>query len=51
MGHGLVRDVDWVAHCLTNLSTPDLSVYTENENQDISLISSEIVNLRFKILI
>ena len=51
MGHGLARDEDWVSHCLTNLSRPDLSVYTENENQDISLISSEIVNLHFKMLI
>ena len=47
MGHGLVKDVDWVGHCLTNLSTPDLPAHRKNENQDIS----EIVNLHFKTLI
>ena len=47
MGHGLVKDVDWVGHCLTNLSTPDLPARRKNENQDIS----ETVNVHFKMLI
>ena len=37
MGHGSVKDVDWVGHCLTNLSTPDLPARRKNENRDISL--------------